>query len=66
MWGKEIYPFKIYISKNNNNEFDFNFFKFPKEQYGFSNDATGKFDPPSFQDASLKLTSNRTIKTKIK
>ena len=60
------YAFKVYVDKNYNNKFDFNFFGLPKEQYGFSNDVMGLFGPPNFQEASFKLNSNRTIKTKMK
>ena len=60
------YAFKVFIDKNDNNKFDFNFFGFPKEQYGFSNDAMGVLGPPTFQEASFKLNSNTSIKTKMK
>ena len=63
---KGTYAFKVYIDKNNNNNFDFNFFGFPKEQYGFSNDVMGILGPPTFQKASFKLNSNTSIKTKMK
>ena len=63
---KGTYAFKVFIDKNNNNKFDFNFFGFPKEQYGFSNDAMGVLGPPTFQEASFKLNSNTSIKTKMK
>ena len=63
---KGSYAFKVFIDKNNNNKFDFNFFGFPKEQYGFSNDAMGVLGPPTFQEASFKLNSNTSIKTKMK
>ena len=61
-----IYAFKVYVDKNYNNKFDFNFFGFPKEQYGFSNDAMGVLGPPTFEEASFKLNSNTSIKTKMK
>lgn len=63
---KGTYAFKVFIDKNNNNKFDFNFFGFPKEQYGFSNDAMGVLGPPTFDEASFKLNSNTSIKTKMK
>ena len=53
------YAFKVYVDKNYNNKFDFNFFGLPK-------DVMGLFGPPNFQEASFKLNSNRTIKTKMK
>ena len=63
---KGTYAFKVFIDKNNNNKLDFNFFGFPKEQYGFSNDVIGVLGPPTFQEASFKLNSNTSIKTKMK
>ena len=63
---KGTYAFKVFIDKNDNNKFDFNFFGFPNEQYGFSNDAMGVLGPPTFQEASFKLNSNTSIKTKMK
>ena len=61
-----IYAYKVFIDNNNNNKFDFNFFGFPKEQYGFSNDVIGILGPPTFKEASFNLNSNTTIKTKMK
>ena len=63
---KDVYTIKVFIDKNVNNKFDFNFFGIPKEQYGFSNNAMGIFGPQNSQEASLKLNSNISIKTKMK
>ena len=54
------YGIKIFIDKNNNNKFDFNIVGIPKEQYGFSNDASALLGPPSFQNASFDLVDNKT------
>jgi uncharacterized protein (DUF2141 family) len=34
---------------------DFNFLGMPLEGYGFSNDASAPFGPPSFDDAAFRL-----------
>jgi len=61
-----IYALKIYIDKNYNNKFDFNIFGFPKEQYGFSNDAMNLFGPPYFEKALFKLNINKKIKINLR
>ena len=49
------YVIGIFVDKNYNNKMDRNLFGVPKEQFGFSNDATGNFGPPSFEDASFTV-----------
>lgn len=44
-----------YQDENGNNELDRNFVGMPKEPYGFSRDARGKFGPPSFEDAAIEV-----------
>jgi uncharacterized protein (DUF2141 family) len=44
-----------YQDVNENGELDRYFFGLPKENYGFSRDARGKFGPPSFDDASIAV-----------
>ena len=41
--------------ENGNNELDRNLIGIPKEPYGFSRDARGKFGPPSFEDAAIEV-----------
>jgi uncharacterized protein (DUF2141 family) len=41
--------------ENENSKMDFNFLGMPLEGYGFSNDASGTFGPPSFEDAAFRL-----------
>ena len=43
---------------NRNNQLDTNLFGIPKEQHGFSNDASGSFGPPSFDDAAISVTKD--------
>ena len=52
------YAIGIFVDKNYNNKMDRNLFGVPKEQFGFSNNAKGNFGPPSFEDASFKVSSD--------
>jgi uncharacterized protein (DUF2141 family) len=45
----------VYQDENGNGQLDRNFIGIPKENYGFSRDAAGKFGPPSFQDAAIEV-----------
>jgi uncharacterized protein (DUF2141 family) len=58
------YAIGVFHDVNGNNSLDTNFFGMPKEQYGFSNNATGSFGPPSFDDAAVFVTKDamHTIK----
>ena len=60
------YGIKIFIDKNNNNKFDFNIIGIPKEQYGFSNDASALLGPPDFKNASFDVVNDKTIFIKMK
>lgn len=50
-----IYAVAVLHDENQNSKMDFNFLGMPLEGYGFSNDASAPFGPPSFQAASFKL-----------
>ena len=52
------YAIGIFVDKNYNNKMDRNLFGVPKEQFGFSNNAKGKFGPPSFEDASFTVSND--------
>lgn len=60
-----IYAVAILHDENGNDEMDFNFLGMPLEGYGFSNNVSGMFGPPSFEAASLKLRTG-SFKTAIK
>jgi len=45
------YAIKIFHDENANEKLDTNFIGVPKERFGFSNDAMGRFGPPSFEQA---------------
>jgi uncharacterized protein (DUF2141 family) len=49
-----------YQDENENGELDRNFVGIPKENYGFSRDARGKFGPPDFGDASIEVSGDTT------
>ena len=60
------YAIAIFHDTNSNGKLDKNFFRIPTEGYAFSDNVFGILgSPPSFKDASFKLTGNETIKIKI-
>ncbi len=60
------YAVAMFHDENGNNEFDKNFFGFPLEGFGFSNDAKIFFGPPTFKDAAVEIGNVRkTIKIEI-
>lgn len=50
-----IYAVAVLHDENANSKMDFNFVGIPLEGYGFSNDASAPFGPPSFEDAAFRL-----------
>jgi uncharacterized protein (DUF2141 family) len=44
-----------YQDENGNGELDRNLVGMPKEAYGFSRDARGKFGPPGFEEAAIEV-----------
>ena len=58
------YAVAIFHDENNNRKLDKNIFGIPKEGYGFSNNATGTFGPPTFDQAKFNI--NGTYSTEIK
>jgi uncharacterized protein (DUF2141 family) len=51
-----LYAVAVLHDENDNEKMDFNFLGMPLEGYGFSNDASAPFGPPSFEAAAFKLT----------
>jgi uncharacterized protein (DUF2141 family) len=51
------YAAKVFHDENSNDELDTNFVGYPKEAFGFSMDAMGKFGPPSFEEAKFEIAS---------
>lgn len=60
------YAFRLFHDENGNEKLDTNWMKIPKERYGFSNDARGKFGPPSYEAAKFVFDSDgMTIQVKL-
>ena len=51
------YAVAVYHDENANNELDTNLLGIPSEDYGFSNNPSTIFGPPSFDKASFKVDS---------
>lgn len=51
----------VYQDENANGELDRNFIGIPKENYGFSRNAAGKFGPPSFDEAAIEVGDEVTV-----
>ncbi|HTV20569.1 MAG TPA: DUF2141 domain-containing protein [Polyangiaceae bacterium] len=49
------YAVAVLHDENENAKMDFNFLGMPLEGYGFSNDASAPFGPPSFEAAAFQL-----------
>lgn len=61
------YAIAVYHDKNVNGKLDSNFLGIPKEAYGFSNNARGKFGPASWKDAHFVIdekSSSMSIQVK--
>ena len=58
------YAIAVYHDKNKNGKIDTNLLGIPKEDYGFSNDARGRFGPASWKDSMFKLV-DATYSTEI-
>jgi len=55
------YAFSIYHDENDNRVLDTNLMRFPREPYGFSNKAKGRFGPPSFKRAKIRFETNAQV-----
>jgi len=56
------YAFKYFHDENNDEKLNTNFMGIPKEGYGFSNNASGKFGPPSFDKMIFEVSKSDTVK----
>jgi len=56
------YAFKFFHDENNDEKLNTNFMGIPKEGYGFSNNASGKFGPPSFEKMIFEVNQSDTVK----
>ncbi len=59
------YAFSAYQDVNGNGIFDKNWMGIPKEPYGFSNNARGKFGPPDFAESSFLIRSDTLMKVSL-
>ncbi len=57
------YAVSAYADANGNGRLDRNFLGLPAEQYGFSNDARGRFGPPAFAEAAFELGEGAVAQT---
>lgn len=60
------YAIAILHDENNNQKMDKNMLGIPKEGYGFSNNASAPFGPPSYKKASFNHTTNGQTVVQIK
>jgi uncharacterized protein (DUF2141 family) len=59
------YALAFVHDENDNGHLDFNFAKIPKEGTGASNNASGTFGPPKFDDAAFDLKAGEKKKMQI-
>lgn len=53
------YAIRLYHDEDNDDEIDTNFLGIPTEGYGFSNNVTATFGPPSFEDSKFDIDNNK-------
>jgi uncharacterized protein (DUF2141 family) len=56
-----VYALKTFHDEDDDNELDKNFIGIPSEDYGFSNNASGSFGPPDWEDAKFLFESDNQI-----
>jgi len=56
------YAIRFFHDENQNEELDTNFLGIPKEGFGFSNDAMGKFGPKDFSEWLFEVSDDTKIK----
>ena len=59
------YAVSVIHDVNDNKELDKGFMGIPQEPYGFSNDARGKFGPPSYESAKFAVAGDVKISIKV-
>lgn len=68
VWKQDMpfgeYAIAVYHDKNKNGKIDTNLLGIPKENYGFSNNARGRFGPASWDDSKFKI-EERIYSTEI-
>ncbi|MDX9848633.1 MAG: DUF2141 domain-containing protein [Tenuifilaceae bacterium] len=61
-----MYSFKFFHDENKNEKLDTNWLGIPKEGFGFSNNPSMNFGPPSFEKTIFELNESVLIKCKPK
>ncbi len=59
------YAVSVFQDENGNGRLDTNPMGTPVEPYGFSNNASGSFGPPTFDAAAIDLTDDQSITIKL-
>lgn len=62
---KGFYAVKVYHDANDNKELDTNFIGIPNEDYGFSNNARGRFGPPEWVEVNFEISADKDISIMI-
>lgn len=60
------YAFSIFHDKNDNGKLDTSFLGLPMEPFGFSNNPSIIFGPPSFDKAKIKVEGTQTIEVRLR
>lgn len=55
------YTITYFHDENKNNELDTNIMGIPKEGYGFSNNASGKYGPPPIEERIFTVSENKSL-----
>ena len=62
-----IYSISVFHDENNNGVLDTKyFFKIPSEPYGFSNNPSARFGPPSFEKCTFLIDKDKQISIELK
>jgi len=64
--AKGSYAVAVYHDVNKNKKLDKNLLGMPTESYGFSNNARATFSAPSFNEAKIDCTKDRSINIQVK
>jgi uncharacterized protein (DUF2141 family) len=59
------YAVSVFQDLNGNGELDTSSIGFPREPFGFSNDAMGSFGPPKFRKAKFTVSGNTSISIEL-
>lgn len=60
-----VYAISVFQDLNGNGELDTSGLGFPREPYGFSNDARGRFGPPKFKNTKIDFSDKQDINIKL-